>query len=278
MCLGFGYKGTSEGLAQSMALNISPLSHPQPVSMWVVAIFSPCTGKRTYWFQLAPSWNKCKGSYSFCCLTRHKEVCSVCWFPLLTSNDQCDTTEGGGERIREQWVLVSQYQPAPAYLCVSSIEHGGQLPSEVACLLDKMNHPVLQMKFTSSPHAEDYNWALVISLNYSWSTLSLQEEWTMSRKASSFFATYNKNVPGSSNKSRKTNHSLRANNKNSCRVLHQPSTMLRSCLIPFSPPKPLVRPLLSSPFYKWKLHTASQMAKPKFQPGLSVPKACVLNH
>lgn len=234
MCLGSRYKGPSEGLAQSMALNINPLFHTQAVSMWVVAILSPCTRKWTYWFQLAPSWNNCKSSYSFCCLTRHKEVCSVCWFPLLTSNDQCDTTEGGGEKIHEQWALVSQYQPAPAYLCVSSIEHGGQLLREVACLLDRMNHPVLQIKFTSSPQAEDYQWALGISLNYSWSTLSLQKELTMSRKEDSFFPTYNKSVHGSSNKSRKTNHSLRANNKNSCHVLHQPSTVLRSCLIPFS--------------------------------------------
>lgn len=168
-----------------MALNISPLSHPQPVSKWVVATFSPCTRKQTYWFQLALSLNKCKGSYSFCCLTRPKEVCSVCWFPLLTSNDQCDTTDGAGERVPEQWALVSQYQPAPAYLCISSIEHGGQLLCEVAYLLDKMNQPILQMKFTSFLQAKDYDWALVISLNYSWSTISLQEEWTMSRKVHS---------------------------------------------------------------------------------------------
>lgn len=200
MCLGSGYKGPSEGPAQSVALNISPLSHLQPVFMWVVAILPPCTGKQTYWFQLALSWNKSKGSYSFCCLTRHKEVCSVGWFPLLTSNNPCDTIEGGGERICEQWALVSQYQPVPEYHCVSFTEHGGELPREIARLLDKMNHPVLQMKFTSSPEAEDYNWALGISLNYSWSTPSLQEELTMSRKESSFFPTYSKSVHGSSTK------------------------------------------------------------------------------
>lgn len=168
--------------------------------MWVVAILSPCTGKQTYWFQLPLSWNKCKGSYSFCCLTRHKEIFSVGWFPLLTSNGPCDTTEGGGERIREQWALVSQRQPVPAYHRASFTEHGGEVPREVARLLDKMNPPVLQMKFTSSPQAEGYNWALGISLNYSWSTTSLQEELTMSRKESAFFPTCSKSVDGSSTK------------------------------------------------------------------------------
>lgn len=52
------------------------------------------------------------------------------------------------------WALVNHRQPAPVCRCDLSTADwhaGGKLPNEVAHLPDKMNHPVLGMKFISSP-------------------------------------------------------------------------------------------------------------------------------
>lgn len=153
---------------------------------------------------------------------------------------------------------------------------------------DKMNHSVLGMKFTSFPQAEDSQWvqigALNTSLNCSWSTISLEEEFITSRTGGSFFPTYKQKCTWQFNKNRTTNHSLRAplgaNNKNSYHVLHQPGTVLKAVSF-HSPPNPVMKPLLSSPFYKWENILTQRLIYTQLvkwpnqnsNMGLSVPKA-----
>ena len=74
--------------------------------------------KETDLFYLVLFWNKCKGSYSSCCLTRHREVCSVYWFPLLTSSYPCYIIEEGIGKRCSQWGLMSQCKPAPVHHCL----------------------------------------------------------------------------------------------------------------------------------------------------------------
>lgn len=202
-----------------------------------------------YWFQPALSRNKCKGSYSFCCLTRHKEVCSVADFPCWLQTISVTPLKAELRRHVNNgllWAIVSLCQhttvsrpsrPATRWWITAS------WPNESSCPSNEVHQ---------FPQAEDYNWAhigvLSIFLYCSWRTISLQEELATSRKEGSFFPNYNKKCTWKFNKCGKINHSLRADNKNSCPVLHQPSTVLRNSF--HSPPSPVMKPL-SSPLYKW---------------------------